>query len=161
MMNECFKYTYKVRTSDLWQASMYYAYSSYMGVVNLVFIVSSIVLMVSRWSTASDLFKALLVLLVLLFVVVQPVSVWLRSRASLGGVYPDLTLEFSKDGISVTKDGIQEKMTWDSIKGVVRKPTLLIVYTGEGNGYILRNDVLKKTKNDLYDLAGRMMKGQQ
>lgn len=29
-----YRYKYRVKISDLWQASMYYAYSSYMGVVN-------------------------------------------------------------------------------------------------------------------------------
>ena len=62
-----YSYKYRVKISDLWQASMYYAYSSYMGVVNIICIVASIVLIVSRWKGASDVFRTVMILFLLLF----------------------------------------------------------------------------------------------
>ena len=74
-MDKRFSYTYTTGTFELWQASMYYAYSSFMGVVNVVFIVSALALIFARWGSASDLFKALMVVMLLLFMVIQPVSI--------------------------------------------------------------------------------------
>ena len=45
-----YNYKYRVKISDLWQASMYYAYSSFMGVVNLVCIASAAALIISMES---------------------------------------------------------------------------------------------------------------
>ncbi len=157
-MNDRFEYSYKVKTSDLWQASMYYAYSSYMGVVNAVFIVSAFILILSRWNDASDLFRAIMVVLILLFTVFRPVIIWLRARAMLGGRQRELTISFSREGLAVMAEGKSQLKPWSSVRGAVKKPTILIVYMDDGNGYILRNSVLKDTKNKLYDFINAMKK---
>ena len=146
-----FKYHYRVKTSDLWQASMYYSYSSFMGIVNLVCIASAIALIVSRWSSASDLFRTVMLLFLLVFTVFQPLIIWLRARASLDGVYPELELAFSQAGITIGSDGKKQQKQWKSVRAIVKKPTILLIYMEDGNGYILRNSVLKETKKELYD----------
>ncbi len=146
-----YKYNYRVKTSDLWQASMYYAYSSFMGIVNLVCIVSAIALIISRWNTASDLFRTVMILFLLVFTVFQPLIIWLRTRASLGGKYPELELAFSQAGITITSDGKKQQKPWKSVRAIVKKPTILLIYMEDGNGYILRNSILKETRNGLFE----------
>ncbi len=158
MMDKHFEYTYTTGTFELWQASMYYSYSSFMGVVNIVFIFSAIVLIFSRWNGASDLFRAVMAVLLLLFTVIQPVAVWIRCRAQLGGKKKTISLAVEDTGISVTADGRGEHITWDRIKGVIKKPTLVIIYSGDGAGYILTNSVLGETRNELYDLLQEKLK---
>ena len=153
MTKERYEYTYRVKTSDLWQASMYYSYSSYMGVVNAVFIVSVIVLIYSRWNVSSDIARAVMVFLLLLFTVIQPAVIWRRAAAMLGGEDRMVTLVFSQSGLTVETDGKSQQKAWGDIRGVVKKPTILIIYVDDGNGYILRNSVLGKTKEELYDLV--------
>lgn len=145
-----YNYKYRVKISDLWQASMYYAYSSYMGVVNLVCIASAAVLIISRWKVSSDLFRTVMILFLLLFTVFQPLIIWLRAKASLGGVYPELELAFSQAGVGIVSDGRRQHKSWKSVRAIVKKPTILLIYMEDGNGYILRNSVLKGTKNELY-----------
>ena len=152
-----YNYRYRVKTSDPWQASMYYAYSSYMGVVNLVCIAASIALIVSKWKDASDLFRTVLILFLLTFTVIQPLIIWLRAKASLGGVYPLLELTFSQTGITIETDGQRQLKNWSSVKGMVRKPTIVVIYMEDGKGYILRNSILKETKNDLCKLVSQML----
>lgn len=158
MMKEHYEYTYRVKTSDLWQASMYYSYSSYMGIVNAVFIVSAAALIISRWSVSSDIARTAMIVLLLLFTVIQPAVIWYRARASLGEKERTITLVFSQTGLVVETDGMSQVKTWKNIKGIVKKPTILIIYMDDGNGYILRNSVLGKTRNELYDLVRRNTK---
>ena len=152
-----YKYRYHVKTSDLWQASMYYAYSSYMGVVNLVCIVAAVILMISRWQGASDLFRTVMILFLLTFTVFQPIIIWSRARTSLKGAYRELELTFSQSGISIVANGKKEKKAWRNVKGIVKKPTILIIYTEDGSGYILRNSVLKDTRRSLYEYVRKML----
>ena len=152
-----FTYRYRVKTSDLWQASMYYAYSSYMGVVNMIFIISSAALIVSRWKDASDMFRAVMLLMLLMFMVIQPLIIWMRAGASLKGVFPELELSVSREGITIAADGQRQLKTWDKVKGIVKKPTLIVIYMSDGNGYILRNSVLKDTRGDLYGFVNEML----
>ncbi|MCR5356063.1 MAG: YcxB family protein [Lachnospiraceae bacterium] len=153
-----FDYKYRVRVSDLWQASMYYAYSSYMGIVNVVCIIAAIVLIVSRWKGASDILRTFMVVFLLLFTVIQPVLIYLRAGASLKGGCPLLELTFSQAGVTVISDGQKQFIKWQEVLSIVKKPTILVVYIKGGAGYILRNSVLKDTRNGLYDFVFRMIK---
>ena len=157
-MNKHFEYTYTTGTFELWQASMYYAYSSFMGVVNVVFIVSSVTLIISRWNGASDLFRAVMAILLLLFTVIQPAMIYLRCRAALGGKNQTINIIVEGSGIDVTADGKSGHIPWDKVRGVVKKPTLVIIYSGDGAGYILRNSVLGGTKNELYEFVQKKIK---
>ncbi len=152
-METVFNYKYRVKTSDLWQASMYYAYSSYMGVVNVVCIIAAFVLIISRWKMASEILRAVMILFLLMFTVIQPLVIWQRAKASLNGIYHELELTFSHAGITIVSDGQREDRKWMDVKGIVRKPTILIIYMKDGGGYILRNSVLKETKTLLYDFG--------
>lgn len=152
-----YTYKYRVKTSDLWQASMYYAYSSFLGVVNVVCIVAAIVLIVSKWSDSSDIFRSAMAVFLLLFTVIQPLVIWLRARASLNGVFPELELTFSQAGVTIESDGQRQHKPWQAVRGIVKKPTILVVYMEGGAGYILRNSVLKDSKDELYKYVSGML----
>lgn len=152
-----YEYHYRVKTSDLWQASMYYAYSSYLAVINIVCIVSSIVLMIRLWDTSPAWFKGILIVFLLLFTVIQPLIVLLRSKSRLAGKFPELTLVFTEDGIRITADHEHQEKSWEQVLGLVSKPTIVVVYMADGNGYILRNSVLGNTKKAFVDFAKRMV----
>ena len=150
-------YKYRVKISDLWQASMYYAYSSYMGIVNVVCIVAAILLIVSRWKGSSDIFRTVMVLFLLLFTVIQPSVIFIKAASSMKGGCPELELAFSRAGVTITSDGKKQDVGWKSVLRIVKKPTILIVYLTDGSGYILRNSVLKETCGGLYDFVNKMI----
>lgn len=156
-METKYNYRYSVKTSDLWQASMYYAYSSYMGVVNVVCIIAAITLIISRWSVSSDFLRTVMVLFLLLFTVIQPLAILSRARSSLKGSPHKLELTFSQAGITIASEGRKEDKKWKDVKGIVLKPTIMIIYTEDGAGYILRNSVLKETRRPLYDFVREML----
>ena len=47
-----YKYQYQVQPSDLWQLQMYYTYSSYLAMINVIFILSSAALLYALWGNA-------------------------------------------------------------------------------------------------------------
>ncbi len=132
---------------------MYYAYSSYLAVINLVCILSSVVLLIQLWGTSPVWFRAFLILFLLLFTVIQPLLVWVRSKHSLSGNYPELELEFSEKGILITADNERQEKQWKQVFAVLKKPTIVIVYMEDGKGYILRNRVLGETKREFVAFA--------
>ena len=148
-----FKYQYRVKTSDLWQASMYYAYSSYLAVSNIVCIVASVVLLIRLWATSPAWFRGFLILFLMLFTVIQPLMVLLRSKKQLAGNHPDLTLCFTDHGVQITADGKYQEKKWEEVLGLAKKPTIVVVYMADGNGYILRNSVLGDTKKEFVEFA--------
>ena len=136
---------------------MYYAYSSYLAVINVICIIASVVLLISLWADSPGWLRGLLILFVLLFTVIQPYTVYVRACSQLKGMCKDIKLSFDESGVKISTLGQSQNRTWRNVKGVVSKPTILIVYMDDGNGYILRNSVMHGTKHEFYDFAVKMI----
>lgn len=147
-----FKYKYRLKPSDLWQFHMYYAYSSYLCIINIICILSSIVLIIKLWANSPAWFRAVMLLFLSLFTVIQPLSIYLRSVKQLKNNNDELMLTFSDSGIDVFLNRKSEHKTWDQIINIIIKPTLIVIYTDREHGYILTNRVLKNTRRDFIKL---------
>ena len=147
-----FKYKYRLKPSDLWQFHMYYAYSSYLCIINIICILSSIVLIIKLWANSPTWFRVVLILFLSLFTVIQPLSIFLRSVKQLKNNNDELMLTFSDSGIDVFFNQKNEHKTWDQIINIIIKPTLIVIYTDREHGYILANRVLKNTRKDFIKL---------
>ena len=141
-----FKYEYKVVPTDLWQVQMYYAYSSYTAIINVICIVSSIALLYSLWGTAPWWLRLLLLFFLSLFTVIQPLAMYFRAKKTLGDIDDTLRLTFSEQGIQVEVKDQKEFKNWAEVQGIVLKPTLVTIYTDKSHGYILTDRILKDTK---------------
>ena len=82
----------------------------------------------------------------------------MRAHSSLKGAYPELELTFSRAGLNMVSDGQRQHRNWKQVKAIVKKPTILLIYMEDGAGYILRNSILKETKNGLYDFVDKMIR---
>lgn len=147
-----FKYKYRLKPSDLWQFHMYYAYSSYLCIINIICILSSIVLIIKLWANSPAWFRAVMLLFLSLFTVIQPLSIYLRSVKQLNQNNDELSLTFSNSGLDVSVNGKSEQKTWNQMISVIIKPTLIVVYTDREHGYIITNRVLKDTRKDFINL---------
>lgn len=141
-----FKYQYQVQPSDLWQLQMYYTYSSYLAIINVIFIISSAALLYALWGTAPWWLRILLILFLSLFTVIQPTGVYLRAKKSLKENHDTLQLSLNDQGIEVVVGDQKEFKNWSQVQGIVLKPTLVAIYTEKNHGYILTNRILKNSK---------------
>ena len=141
-----FKYQYQVQPSDLWQLQMYYTYSSYLAIINVIFIISSAALLYALWGTAPWWLRILLILFLSLFTVIQPTGVYLRAKKSLKENHDTLQLSLNEQGIEVVVGDQKEFKNWSQVQGIVLKPTLVAIYTDKNHGYILTNRILKNSK---------------
>ena len=103
--NEEFTYRYTVKASDIWQVRMYYAYASYLAMVNIICIVASVILIVTMWKTSADWFRAVMLLFLSLFVVVQPLVIYLDCRRQVKGKSDEISLSINRSLITVETEG--------------------------------------------------------
>ena len=149
-----YNYRYRIKPSDLWQVRMYYAYASYLAVVNLVCIFAAVVLIIVFWKTAVPWVQLVMILFLSLFTVIQPTFIYfdckrqLKEKQENEGTDSELDLTFNDEGLTIRTQGKSEKHPWKDIISFTVRPTLVIVYTGNNQGYILTNRVLGKTRKD-------------
>jgi len=153
-----FNYKYKVKIWDLWQASMYYAYSSFLAVINVACIISSVILIIKFWGNAGEIARLFMALYFSAFTIIQPTVVYFRAKSSLNGNYPEIDITFSAKGITIISGGQLQNKEWKDIINVVKRPTIVIVYMKDGAGYILRNSVLSGTRKEFLEFVGKMKK---
>ncbi|MCI8454161.1 MAG: YcxB family protein [Lachnospiraceae bacterium] len=151
-----FRYRYSLRAFDLWQLSMYYAYASFLAVINVVCTVSAFALIVSCWNGAGFLFRAVMVVFASLFTVIQPLVIYGRAKKRLAAAgNREIELLFDEAGLTVTADGRTQRTGWGQIRQVAVRPTLIVVYADSRHGYILPNRVLLKTRKDFLDYLNK------
>lgn len=144
-----FRFKYRVKASDIWQVRMYYAYASYLAAVNLTCIAASIVLIITQWGSAGNVFKAIMLIFLSLFLVIQPLGIYVSARSQAEKMKDELEILFNDYGVTVSTEGKQETIPWNKVAGVTKKPTLVILYTDPKHGYILTNRVLEGKRNEL------------
>lgn len=147
------KYQFKVRTtaSDLWQLSMYGTYSSILGMTNVVFTVAMILMAIRFFPGAGTMLKVLLLLAISIFPVIQPLLVYFRAVKQSKTLTKEVDLSFDDDGMHVIMDGQKETILWNAVRGLNKKPTLLVIYSSAQHGYVLNNKVLGEQKEEIYN----------
>lgn len=152
-------YQYKcyIRAADLWRLSMYRTYRSPIGVCNIVFGVSVILLTYRFWNSVGDFVQTLLFMACLIIPVIQPLGVYLKAKAQAAASPQGTELIFKEDGIHVTLGTQHELVPWTRVKNIVREAGMLIVFTDANHGYMLTNRVLGSEKETFYqDVKAQM-----
>lgn len=145
-------YQYKcyIRAADLWRLSMYRTYHSPVGVCNIVFGVSVILLSYRFWDQAGDFVQALLFMACLIIPVIQPLGVYLKAKTQAAVSPQGTELTFQEDGIHVTLGTQYELVPWKRVRNIVREAGMFIVFTDANHGYMLTNRVLGSEKETFY-----------
>ena len=94
--------------------------------------------------------KCLLIFAVCLFPLIQPLVVYLRARKQAKSMPKNVHLEFDDKGMHVSVGDQKEDIDWDSVAGITKKPTLMVVFSSARHGYLLTNKMLGEQKEDFY-----------
>ena len=121
------------------------------GLVNLIFTVTMILLAVKFWSSSNIAIKVILMISIALFTVIQPLAIYTRAKRQVASVPEEIEIGFNDKGVHVTSGQQSSYLKWKSIKGISKRPTMVIVFSTQKHGFILTNKVLGKDRDPFYD----------
>ena len=146
-----YKFKYQLKALDFWKLSMYSMYRSMIGVCNIIFTVAMIGVAIKFWGQINLGMKTILVFISNLFIIIQPISIYLKARKHIALLPKDMELGFDEIGIHInTKNQISE-LRWETIKGIIKKPNMIIILSTTKQGFILTNRILGMQKDALYN----------
>ncbi len=145
-----YHYTYRTKAIDLWQLSMYYIYGSMAGMCNAIFTVAMLILTITKWSSTGSVYRFFMVLVCCLFPVIQPLFVYAKAKKQASGIKEDTEAGFADSGIYIRVGDKTSELSWDTIKRVAKKPTMIIVFSDTVHGFVLTNSVLGKDRESFY-----------
>lgn len=151
MRNMKYKFTYQTTAFDLWQLSMYSTYASMVGVCNIIFTIAMLLLSAKFWGDVNGFIKILFIMAICLFTIIQPLVVYIRAKRQVAMIPQDMEIGFDDNGIHVKTENQNSDLKWNQIKGVSKKPSMIIIFTTAKHGFILTNKVLGKQKEAFYN----------
>jgi len=155
---ELFSFQYRVKPADLWILSMINIYRSMMGVVNIVFTASMVLLAVRFWTEASPTLRILMGAGIGLFPLFQPLMIFVRSGRIVRSMPEDMRMDFDPMGMTVTAGDKSSRVDYWDLKSVMRISGLLIIYTRARQGFILNREALEDKGKELYDFLSTQLK---
>jgi hypothetical protein len=151
MRDMTYNFKYQTKAIDLWQLSMYGIYGSILGVCNIIFTVAMILMTFKFWTGSNMTVKTLLILAICIFTIIQPLVIFLRAKKQAEKVAEHVEIGFDDKGVHVKIKNKTSDLKWNSIKGITKKPSLLVVLSTSKHGFVLTNKVLGKQKEDFYN----------
>ena len=154
-----YRFKSDVKPADLWKIAMTRMYRSPVGLVNVIFTVSMILLTIRFWPTASDLFRVLMFLGCILFPVIQPLAIYGFSARKLEKLPKDMELLFNDDGLTVFVGEKNEFLRWSRIKNAIKRSHMIVVMSDDSHGYMLTNRVLGDQKEEFFQYICKKIRG--
>ncbi|MDO5575083.1 MAG: YcxB family protein [bacterium] len=141
-----YQFAYRTTAFDFWQLAMYNTYGSIIGVCNVVFTVAMIVLTVKFGGTVNEVILALLILASCFFPVIQPIMLYAQAKRQVAGLPEQTEIGFDDRGVHVTAGEQHTDIPWNSIRRVMKRPTLIVIFSTATHGFVLSNRVLGKQR---------------
>lgn len=153
-----FSFHYKVRPVNLWVLSMINIYRSMIGVVNIVFTASMVLLIIRFWLESSWIFRILMIAGILVFPVIQPLMIFLRSRKIIRGLPLNMRMDFDSKGIRISAEKMDSLVPYEDLKSVIQISGMLILYTQSKQGFILDKEILQDKGAKLYQYLTKKLR---
>lgn len=154
---EEYRFRYRVTPSDLMILSLVNIYRSLLGVINIVFSVSMILVTFRFWEEAAGIYRALMLLGVAVFPILQPAAIYLRSRSIVSRIPDELEMYIGPHEISIYGHSDSTSLAYSDLTAVQLIAGMIIIHTRGNQGYALSRQVLGGKTQEVYDLLSRRM----
>ena len=154
MQNEL-QFHVELSAKDLWQFSMYHANSGMLGIFNVIFTVTALFLLVTRWAHLTMPYRLMLVICVLLFTVWQPALLYykVKKQAKKTTSLQPMDLIFGSQGLVVRQGSQSAKFSWDKMARIDRKAFLVILYMDRIHAYLLPKAAMGDQEEAFYEMV--------
>ena len=141
----------QLNAKDIWLFSMYHSNRGLLLVFNILFTVVMYYYMITSWNTIDAPRKILFVILANMFLIIQPIMLYLKSakQARNEVIRAGLSLEMNDDGIVVSSKGESIDFKWEYGFRSRIMPGIIIIYVDAIRGYLLPDRYTEENKEKI------------
>lgn len=148
-----YQFTFRNTPGNLLGMALYATYTSFVGIINLVFMIAMGVLCFYCGRRGWRLQAVLAGLGALYFPLIQPLIIYQRMKRNLDKVQEDTRLSFSDSRIYVQVGEKNQEYSWDSVISVEKKPWQVAIYFGPKSGFVIPDSAMKDKKEEFFAFA--------
>ncbi len=151
------KYQFRFRNTpgNMLLLTLYANYTSYIGVINLVFTASMAGLLYASIRQGWKGWAIAACVGVLYFPLIQPIILYLRMKRNLSAVTEDTVISFSDKNILVEVGEKSEMHRWKDLHSVKKTPFQAVLYLGTRSGIVIPNDAMGDKKEEFLQYAAK------
>lgn len=146
----------KLTTKDMYQFSMYHAYTGSQGILSVIIAGLCIGAAVTTYGSVTSTYTGLYLLFGVLFLFYLPVNLYLRSKRQflLGeALQKPLHYKIDDTGIHTSQGELTGELPWDMIYKIVATKRSVLIYSSRVNAYILPRTQIEQYYTELKALV--------
>lgn len=129
----------RLNTKDIWLFSMYNTNRGLWGVFNLFFSLASLYYLLRFFDQMETGRRLILILFALLFTVIQPALLYLKSAKQASGenIRAGMKMILDEKGFEVKQANQSQSYVWDEVFKTKILPAMIMIYTDSIRAYLI------------------------
>lgn len=155
---EQYAFSVQMTTKEVFRFSLHHSYFKWSGIVGLLMSVTAIILLVITFSQLGDRERAVLVIVALWFIVLEPLTLWTRARgqAKRNPAYKKpLIYSMDETGITVAQDEQRQSVEWKQLFKIVETSSQYLVYSSRIYAFVFPKKSMGEQSGDMERFMAR------
>lgn len=159
-----YKFNVQINKDDLFQSSLNFAKHSKTFLFDLIFtfvaIIITIYTIINRsFFELSDIKKILLIFCCVLFPIIQPIILYIKSAAHAKKIKDlSVTLQFDEDKIKVYSDKESNEVLYENVYNFIKYKNMIVIMYDSIHGQIIPNRVFDNNRDEFYKYVSEKIK---
>ena len=159
-----YKFTFKINQDDLFQSSLNFIKHSKTFFFDVIFtavaIIATIYTLINQsFFQLSDIKKILLIFCCVLFPVIQPIILYIKSNKHASKIKDlEVTLLFEEDKIIVSSLSEKSEILYSNIYNFIKYKNMIVLMYDSIHGQIMPNRIFNNNKDEFYNCISKKIK---
>lgn len=159
-----YKFNVQINKDDLFQSSLNFAKHSKTFLFDLIFTFVAIIITIytiinKSFFELSDIKKILLIFCCVLFPIIQPIILYIKSAAHAKKIKDlSVTLQFDEDKIKVYSDKESNEVLYENVYNFVKYKNMIVIMYDSIHGQIIPNRVFDNNRDEFYKYVSERIK---
>lgn len=159
-----YKFTIQITQDDLFKSSLNFVKHSKTFFFDIIFTFAAIIITLytifnRSFFELSDIKKILLIFCCVLFPVIQPVLLYIKSGAHAKRIKDlSVTLEFDDNKIIVYSDKEKSEVLYENVYNFIKYKNMIVIMYDSIHGQIIPNRVFDNNRDEFYNFVSERIK---
>lgn len=139
MVKEKIQFSVQMTAGEVYKFTMYHMYHGLSGIFGICTSLIAFILLLTSFDSLTEQSKAILILVAMWFVIIDPVILIFRSKSQVKrnkSYQKPLNYQLNQDGITVSQDELEQTMAWDNLMKIVETKTQFLVYSSRVHAFV-------------------------
>ncbi|MDO5154582.1 MAG: YcxB family protein [Eubacteriales bacterium] len=132
MKKDSISFSVKMTVKELYRFIMYHAYHKLSGVIGIAMSIAACIILITRYASLTDQTRAVLVLVAIWFVFLDPIILYSRARGQVRrnkAYKKPLHYQIDSEGVTISQEEQSQTVMWNQFMKIVETKNQFLFYS--------------------------------